>query len=99
MGTIDEKKIELFVVFQEKLGILINDRVFAEEFLEPILHQGITDDLLDNVISHVLEDDEIKSIADGIPAAELKGDLHVLLKKLIERFTKFKVEPSDDYIG
>ncbi len=95
----DEKKIELFVIFQEKLGVLINDRVFREEFFEPILYSGFTDELLEKVINHVLEDEEMKTIIDGIPASEVKGDLKILLKKLIERFTKFKTETSDDYIG
>ncbi|MBI4163543.1 MAG: hypothetical protein HY512_01660 [Candidatus Aenigmarchaeota archaeon] len=95
----DEKKIELFVIFQEKLGMLINDRVFREEFFEPILYSGFTDELLERVIDHILEDEEMKTTVDGIPASEVKSDLKVLLKKLIERFTKYKTEPSDDYIG
>ena len=99
MAIIDEKKIELFVVFQEKLGVLINDRTFREEFFEPVLYSGITDELLEKIIEHILEDEEVKSIVDGMPASEIKSDLKILLKKLIERFTKFKVEPSDDYIG
>ena len=95
----DEKRIELFVVFQEKLGVLINDRTFREEFFEPMLFTGITDDLLDKVIDHVLQEDEVKEIVASIQDNNVKGDLKVLMKKLIERFTKFKTEPSDDYIG
>ncbi len=95
----DEKKIELFVVFQEKLGVLINDKVFREEFFEPMLYSGVTDELLESVIDHVLEDEELKTIVEGMAVSEVKSDLKVLLKKLIERFTKFRVEPSEDYIG
>ncbi len=98
MTGIDEKKIELFVVFQEKLGVLVNDRTFREEFFEPLLYSGITDESLDKIIEYIIEDEEVKQISSEIKD-DVKQDLMTLLKKLIERFTKFKTEPNNDYIG
>ena len=87
------------MVFQEKLGILLNDKGFREAFLEPMLYSGITDEHLEKIINYILDDEEVKTLVEGMAASEVKADLKILLKKLIERFTKFKSETSDDYIG
>ena len=54
---------------------------------------------LENIVDLIMEDEEIKEIASGIKDSDLKAELKVLLKKLIERFSKFKTEANDDYIG
>ena len=95
----DEKKIELFVVFQEKLALKMHDSDFRRDVLEPLLFYGATEESLENIVDLIMEDEEIKEIASGIKDSDLKAELKVLLKKLIERFSKFKTEANDDYIG
>ena len=100
-----EKRMEVLVVFQEKLALRMNDSDFRHDVLEPIIFSGVTDESLNNLANHVLEEEELQGIVkdllkDGYSEAELKKELKILLKKLIERFSKFNSEDSsEDYIG
>ena len=100
MVTIDEKKIELFVVFQEKLALKMHDSDFRRDILEPLLLGGVTEEGLASVIDQIMEDDEVKEIASGLQVSDVKDELKILLKKLIERFSKFSAHQEEDsYIG
>ena len=99
-NEINEKKIELFVVFQEKLALKMHDSDFRRDVLEPLLYSGATDESLDTVINIILEDEEIKQLVSTINDSNVKADLKILLKKLVERFSKFSFEEkTDNYIG
>lgn len=99
-----EKRMEVFVVFQEKLALKINDSDFRQEVLEPLLFSGINEEGLNHLANHVLQEEELQQavqnlIKDGYDEKELKKELNVLLKKIIERLSKFNTETNDDYIG
>ena len=99
-----EKRMEVFVVFQEKLALKINDSDFRHEVLEPMMFSGINEDSLNSLAENVLQEEELQSIVrdllkDGYDEKELKKELKALLKKIIERLSKFNVEANDDYIG
>ena len=99
-----EKRMEVFVVFQEKLALKINDSDFRHEVLEPLMFSGINEEALNHLADHVLQEEELQSIVrdllkDGYDEKELKKELKTLLKKIIERLSKFNVEANDDYIG
>ena len=95
----DEKKVELFVVFQEKLAVKIHDQGFREEFLAPLLYSGVTEQSLDIIVNDLLKDEEIRSLTAGFDDNSTKQELKLLLRKLIERFSKFNSTADDDYIG
>jgi len=99
MTDIDEKKMELFVVFQEKLSVKIHDQGFREEFLAPLLYSGITEQALNTIINNIVHDNELQEILNSLNGLDVKQDLKLLLKKIIERFSKFDNKPNDDYIG
>ncbi len=95
----DEKKVELFVVFQEKLAVKIHDQGFREEFLAPLLYSGVTEQSLDIIVSDMMKDEEISGLITGLDDNSTRQELKLLLKKLIERFSKFNSTADDDYIG
>ncbi len=100
-----EKKIELFVVFQEKLAMKLNDSDFRHETLEPMLFSGVTDEHLNSITESLSTDEEISGIVQilekqGSTKESINKELKVLLKTLIERFSKFSSrESGDSYIG
>ena len=99
-----ERKMEVFVVFQEKLALKMNDSDFRHEILEPLMYSGISEENLNNIAENVLQEEELQAIVrdllkDGYDEKELKKELKALLKKIIERLSKFNVEANDDYIG
>ena len=99
-----EKRMEVLVVFQEKLALKINDSDFRHEVLEPLMYSGINEEALNHLAEHVLQEEELQAIVrdllkDGYDEKELKKELKVLLKKMIERFSKYSTEANDDYIG
>ncbi len=99
-----EKRIEVLVVFQEKLALKMNDSDFRHEVLEPLMYSGISEESLNHLADHVLQEEELQHIVrellkDGYDEKELKRELKILLKKMIERLSKFNTETNDDYIG
>ena len=100
-----EKKIELFVVFQEKLGMKINDSDFRREVLEPMLFNGINEENLAAVINEIQQDEEISGLITGLKEKghsdeSINKELKILLKTLIERFSKYAPQETGDlYIG
>ncbi len=100
-----EKKIELLVVFQEKLAMKMNDSDFRREVLEPILVSGVTEENTGKIIQEVQNDEEISGIVNylkekGHSEESINRELKILLEKLIERFSKFGGQEADDlYIG
>jgi len=94
-----EKEIELFILFQEKLALKFNDSDFRSSFLEPLLYSGVTEQALDLIIENVLQDPEVTEMVKNFEQAKVKTNLKTLLKKLIERISKFYPETNSDYIG
>ncbi len=100
MANFDEKKIELFVIFQEKLALKMHDSDFRRDVLEPLILSGATEESLENIVDIIMEDDELKEISSELKDTALRGELKILLKKLIERFSKFNKEDDNEmYIG
>lgn len=105
VDDISEKKIELLVVFQEKLVLKMNDSDFRREVLEPMLVSGVSEENLSNIIREVNVDEEISEIINslkekGHTEESINKELKTLLEKLIERFSKFGSEETDgSYIG
>ena len=100
-----ENRIELIVSFQEKLVSKLHDSFFRQAYIEPLMYSGFTDNGLNSLIEALLQDEELKSLVAtivdfGENKTEVKEDLLILLKKLIERFGKFaKGQGDDSYIG
>lgn len=103
--AIDESRIELLVVFQEKLVLKMNDSDFRREILEPMLASGIDNENLSNIIREINQDDEVSEIITSLKEKgrtdeSINKELKILLEKLIERFSKFRPEETDQfYIG
>ncbi len=100
-----EERIELLIVFQEKLALKINDSDFRREVLEPMIASGITEENLSSIIHAINEDDEVSEIIaslkeKGHKEESINNDLKTLLEKLLERFSKFGPQETDgSYIG
>lgn len=104
--SVIEKRMELIVVFQEKLLTNISDSSFREMFIEPLLYTD-NEQVFLNLVDQITKDEEVKELIDCIVKSgecsheSIKMELLILLRKIIERLATFDedMDFDDDYIG
>ncbi len=100
-----ESTMELLVEFQGKMMLRISDSEFRHNYLYPLLHSDLDQNVLESTVDAVLQDADLEKlvkeiVSSGHSEKEVKSLLTLFLKKLVNSFSKFEdYSIPQDYIG